>query len=258
MRSSLIVVLISLVCTATAVAKDLVVVVGGSGQSGIEVINALQQSGTYDIRATTRNVERTKERHSADIEWVSMDVQDLDGIRTAFAGADFVISTIGSASRSGPNAPEFVDYQGVKNMVGIAKDYGVKQFVLMSAASAGKIDRMPNVAVNNVLVWKWLGEDYLRDSGLPYTVVRPVALRNEPRGRRGINFGGMGSYDLGYIARADAAAVMVASLNNPDALNKTIEIIGYDDTTPESWEDSFSVIPLDPKPFDTGEFSDGQ
>ena len=258
MRTLIVAFLASFFAVFAASAKDLVVVVGGTGQSGIEVIRTLQALDTYDIRATSRNVERALERHGSDIEWVAMDVQDLDSIRLAFTGADHVISTIGSVSRSGPNAPEFVDYQGVKNMVGIAKDYGVKQFVLMSAASAGKTDHMLNVAVSNVLVWKWLGEDYLRDSGLPYTVVRPVALRNEPRGQRGVTFAVMGSYDLGYIARADTAAVMVAALENPDAFNKTIEVIGNDETPPETWQNSFVDIPPDPKPIDTGEFSDGQ
>ncbi len=215
-------------------------------------------AGTVDVRATTRNVERATERYGTDIEWVAMDVQELDEIRAAFTGADYVISTIGSVSRSGPNAPDFVDYRGVKNMVGIAKDYGVKQFVLMSAASAGKTEHFLNVAVNNVLVWKWLGEDYLRDSGLPYTVIRPVALRSGPRWQRGVNFGVMGSCDLGYIARADAAAVMVASLDNPNALNKTIEIIGDDETPPATWQSSFASIPLDPKPMGSANFGGGQ
>ena len=243
---------------ASANAKDLVVVVGGTGQSGIEVIKQLQADDAYDVRATTRNVEHAKETHGEDIDWVSMEVQDVDQIRAAFKGADFIISTIGARTARGPNGPEYVDYGGVKNIVGVAKDYGVKQFVLMSAASAGKTDHMLNVAVNNVLIWKWLGEDYLRDSGMPYTVIRPVALRNEPRGLRGVTFATMGNYDLGYIARADAAAIMIDSLQNPAALNKSIEIIGSDDVEAEQWKTLYASIPTDLKPLDTGEFSDGQ
>jgi len=32
----------------------------------------------------------------------------------------------------------------------------------------------------------------MRVSGMPYTVIRPVALRNEPRGLRGVTFATMG------------------------------------------------------------------
>ncbi len=239
-------------------AKDLVVVVGGSGQSGIEVVKLLTESGQYDVRATARDVGSAQERHGDEIDWVAVDVLNADQTRAAFDGADFVISTIGSVSPAGPNAPEFIDYGGIKSMVSIAQEQGVKQFVLMSAAGAGNADHLLNVAFSNVLVWKWLGEDYLRDSGLPYTVVRPTALRNEPVGQRGVLFGPAKSFDLGYIARADVAAVMIAALENPGALSKTIEVIGDDDAAPSAWHSHFASIPVDGKPEAPAEYSDGQ
>jgi hypothetical protein len=51
---------------------------------------------------------------------------------------------------------------------------------------------------------------------------------------------------------------MIDSLQNPAALNKSIEIIGSDDVEAEQWKTLYASIPTDLKPLDTGEFSDGQ
>ena len=39
-----------------------------------------------------------------------------------------------------------------------------------------------NDALGGLLTWKLAGEDLIRESGIPYTIVRPVALTDEPAG----------------------------------------------------------------------------
>lgn len=39
-----------------------------------------------------------------------------------------------------------------------------------------------NDELGGLLTWKLAGEDAIRASGLPYTIVRPVALTEEPAG----------------------------------------------------------------------------
>lgn len=39
-----------------------------------------------------------------------------------------------------------------------------------------------NAELGGLLTWKLAGEDEIRNSGLPYTIVRPVALTEEPAG----------------------------------------------------------------------------
>ena len=95
-----------------------------------------------------------------------MDARILDEIRTAMDGAYYVISTIGRScfDPGGPASARHMDYQGVVNLAGVALDKGVKHFVLTSALSAGVLDQPLNQFCDNVQMWKWLGEDYFRDS----------------------------------------------------------------------------------------------
>merc|ERR1719453_1593762 len=66
----------------------------------------------------------------------------------------------------------------------------------------------------NILLWKRKAEKYLIDSGLPYTVVHPGGLINEPGGAREIVIGVDDERTEGErsIPREDVAEVLVQSL----------------------------------------------
>ena len=147
-----------------ALAADRVVVVGGTSKTGISAIRQAMDAG-YDVVGTTRSLERARERYGSDINWAVVVIKDPASVEAAFAGADYIISSIGSLEPKGDNRPENVDYKGVANMVDAAIAAGVKRFVLISSAGAGgDVRNRLNYIFNNILVWKWLGEDYLRDS----------------------------------------------------------------------------------------------
>ncbi|KAG2496036.1 hypothetical protein HYH03_005958 [Edaphochlamys debaryana] len=79
-----------------------------------------------------------------------------------------------------------------------------------------------NDALGGLLTWKLEGEDALRGSGVPYAIVRPTALTEEP--------GGMpveldqGDTVKGKISREDVADLCVALLGCPAATNTTFEV----------------------------------
>lgn len=233
-----------------SLAADLVVVAGASGATGQETVKALLASG-YEVRATTTNVERAQQRFpNWDIKWVKMDVRKIDEIRSALKGADYLISSIGGNCRDagGGNSPRYVDYEGTVTMAGVARTLGLKQMVVVSAANAGVADQPLNQFCDNIQMWKWLGEDYLRDSSLPYTIVRPGGLTNDEGGKQGIDMRvPKGGSEGGQIPRADVAAVLVAALGNPDAIAKTVEIFGEPQGDPEGWKDDFSSMAADPR-----------
>jgi uncharacterized protein YbjT (DUF2867 family) len=239
----------ALAMSMSAFANDLVVVVGGTGQTGWETVKEAVAQG-YKVRATTTNVDRARESKGEDgFTWVKMDARILDDIRAAFIGADYVISTLGGScyDPGGPRSPRYVDFQGVVNMAGISKDYGVKQFVLTSALGAGLPDQPLNQFCDNVQMWKWLGEDYLRDGDLPYTIIRPGGLGTDEGGKQGIAMAGIGGLKgkAGEIQRADVAKVLVEVLGNQGALGKTIAIGGDSNSRPDEWRDTFSDLPVD-------------
>merc|ERR1712070_356310 len=79
-----------------------------------------------------------------------------------------------------------------------------------------------NDMLGGILTNKLKGEDSVRESGLPYTIIRPCALTEEPRGMPIIVE--QGDNIKGKIGRDDVAELMVNCLSNPSAMNKTFEL----------------------------------
>ncbi|GJP59842.1 hypothetical protein CLOP_g15469, partial [Closterium sp. NIES-67] len=105
-----------------------------------------------------------------------------------------------------------------------------------------------NDELGGILTWKLRGEDLVRGSGLPFTVVRPCALTEEPVGAP-LLFD-QGDNITGKIGRAEVARICVAALSSPAAANKTFEVKS---TVPFS--EPFTVDPNDPPmPCDTEPF----
>jgi nucleoside-diphosphate-sugar epimerase len=242
--------LIAGVAVSTSVfAADLVLVAGGTGGTGWQTVKVAMAAG-YDVRATTTNIQSARERFGEDgFEWVEMDARIIDEVRAATDGVDYVISTIGGScfDPGGPGSAQHVDYQGVVNMAGVALAQTIKQFVLTSALSVGMPDQPLNQFCDNVQMWKWLGEDYVRDSTLNYTIIRPGGLGDEEGGKVGIVMTGQRGLETSFIQRADVARVLVAVLGNEDAYRKTIEVGSDKDSGVDDWRNNFASIPADPK-----------
>jgi uncharacterized protein YbjT (DUF2867 family) len=175
------------------------------------------------VRAFVRDVDAAREKLGDGVDYVQGDVREIKTIVTALDGVDALISTIGAGRGDPANGPEFVDFGGVKNLAEAAASAGLRQFVLVSSMGVTQEDHMLNKMFNNVLLWKFKGEEALRNSGVPYTIVRPGGLTNAPGGEFAVVFA-QGDTETGAIPRADVALVCVAALGTEAALNKTFEI----------------------------------
>jgi len=103
-----------------------------------------------------------------------------------------------------------------------------------------------NLMSGDVLKWKAKGEQHLRASGVPYTIVRPGGLTDDEGEQAGLVFR-QGDQDSGRISRSDVAAVMIAALDNPDALGKTFEVFSDKDAPVNAWRRGFSALSPDPQ-----------
>ena len=193
----------------------------------------------------TRNRERATEMFGAGIEWIEADVRDPDSLGPAFDGVDKFINAIGTESRGAENTPEQVNYLGMIALVDAAKASGVKYFGLISSGGVNDAAAYIKQNRNDSLTWTFKGEEYLRASGLDYTVVRPGGMRDYPAGENGILLLQQDQNGAGLITRSDVAAVMVECLANPHAVGKTFAIVNYLALDPESWRDALANLKLD-------------
>ncbi|KAG2657293.1 hypothetical protein PVAP13_1KG179100 [Panicum virgatum] len=79
-----------------------------------------------------------------------------------------------------------------------------------------------NKELGSILTYKLKGEDLIRESGVPYTIVRPCALTEEPAGADLIF--DQGDNITGKISREEVARICVAALASPNAVGKTFEV----------------------------------
>jgi len=108
------------------------------------------------------------------------------------------------------------------------------QFIMISSAGVTRPGRPginleeepPAVRMNDqlggILTWKLRGEDVVRESGVPYTIIRPCALTEEPGGQALVFE--QGDNIRGRVSREDIAQLCVQLLEQPQACNLTFEV----------------------------------
>jgi uncharacterized protein YbjT (DUF2867 family) len=128
-----------------------------------------------------------------------------------------VISTIGGMPQDGQRA----DFLGNKQLIDAAVKSGVSRFILVSSIGAGDTkDAIPAAAyaaLAPVLADKEKAEQYLMDSGLNYTIVRPGGLKSEPATGNGVLT--LDTHMAGSITRSDVAALVCHCLTSDAAQN---------------------------------------
>lgn len=238
--------------SSTADVKDrTILVAGASGRVGRYVVDELRRGG-YRFRPLTRNkAEAVKRLGSdyADLDWIECDVRDPAQVAAAVQGVDYVISVIGANEVGGANSAEFVDYGGVKNLVDAARGAGVRQFVLLTAIGVTDPAHPFNKATKGALQWRLKGEESLRRSGVPYTIVRPGGLVNTPAGQAGVRFEQGDNWRpllRSTLSRGDLAQVLIAALGNPDALRTTFEVVNDPAMPAGAWRQAFAGLVPDP------------
>lgn len=231
------------VFNTTAWSRETIFVAGATGGTGIEVVRLLHDAG-YLVRGGTRDPIRAFERFGNIADWVRFDALDPALIDAAVAGADRVISTLGGRGIVGAASPQFIEYLAVRNLVEAAQKHDVKQFVILGAANTGPFEDHEKIPrTGYVLYWKTKGEEFLKASGVPYTIVGASGLRNEPREGPGTRILPRKDYKwAGFISRYRIAEVMLAAVNDPDALNTAFAVIWDEAVPPGEIAGSFKAL----------------
>ncbi len=212
-----------------------VLVAGASGRTGRHVVAQLLEQGV-EVRAMTRNIERAREKVSADFNWVEADVSQPATLIPALDGVTHVVGAMAASFRDPSNNPQQVDHQGVVNLTEAAKTAGVQRVILISSMSVTRTAEREPDRMRTLLEAKLRGENYLRASELTYTVIRPGGLDMSPAGEDVLHIEQGDGDGYGMLSREDLARVVVECLTNPDAANKTFEVTGGERGDPNTWQ----------------------
>lgn len=229
-----------------AAEKELVLVAGATGRVGVHIVRQLV-AADYPVRALVRDAAAAKAELPEGVEIIAADVRDPATLSAPMQGAVYVISSIGAGGvKPVPgNGPEEVDYQGNVNLTKAAQAANVKHFVLVSSGATSKAENFPVPFMRPILAFKFRSEEFLRHSGMPYTVVKPGGLTDEEGGRNAIDLFQGDVNTMGRIPRVDVATVCVAALGNEQAMGKTFEVMGGKGPVSADWQARFAALKPD-------------
>jgi uncharacterized protein YbjT (DUF2867 family) len=221
-----------------------ILVTGATGFVGPKIVHALRER-EQPVRSLVR---RPGDRSAMTLaswgsELVQGDMTDAASLRRAVEGAEVVVHLVSIRQGADEDFRRVME-QGTRDLVGAAKDAGVRRFVLMSALGTGEEtkDLVPYYRS------KWEMEQAVRGSGLEHVIFRPsfVFARDGgilPTFRKLARLApvtpiiGSGRQRIQPIWVDDVAAYFAEGVGKPEAANGAFELGGPDAVTwNEFWE----------------------
>jgi NADH dehydrogenase len=209
-------------------------IVGGTGDLGSATARRLLAKGTA-VRIMTRTPQKTAELQRLGAEVVQGDLLDKASLARACSGVEKVLASAHSVMGKGRQASKFVDLQGHKDLIDVAKTAGVNHFVYTSAYQYNPTyDAVPFFQIKREL------EHYLQTSGLSYTILRPTAFMEshaemfigQPILDKGkASLFGKGQNPRNFVAADNVAQFAVMALSDPDFSGRTVDIGGPENLT---------------------------
>ena len=209
----------------------MIVITGATGFVGEEIARQAHEAG-YPIRAIVRDSQPARwlaERYGAEL--FHGNVLYAPSIEGAMQGANCVIHLVGIIHEQNENTFERAHTRATQYVLDEAKKSGVKRYVHMSALGVRENAR------SRYHQTKWAAEEYVRKSGLAWTIFRPSfiygphdkainTLATLVRRLPFVPVLGNGNTKIQPISVGNVAKAFVASVRNDASIGKTYDLCG--------------------------------
>jgi uncharacterized protein YbjT (DUF2867 family) len=204
-----------------------VVVVGGTGMLGGQVVTALRARGKR-VRALVRPKSDAARLVQTGVEIAQGDMMDPASLLRAMDGADAVVSTAAGYTRHSKGDTPEIDTTGNRNLADAASQTGIPRLVLTSIVTCDQTPQVPHF-------WhKKLAEDRLEELGVPFVSLRPGAfldqvtrMGGDPFAKRRLMWFGSPTIPLTFLLTSDLAGYLADAVDAPDVDGQRIDI-GWD------------------------------
>ena len=202
-----------------------VVIVGGHGRIALRLEKLLAERGDSP-RGIIRSTEQAKDLEEIGAEPIVLDIENVDDISDALAGADAVVFAAGAGPGSGPARKRTVDYGGAVKLADAASSQDISRYVMVSSIGSNRPETWSD-QMRPYHEAKAEADKYLVESGLDYTILRPGRLTDEPgTGKVRIKE----TVEYASVTRDDVAAVVAECLVSDNAIGKAVDLVN--DGTP--------------------------
>ncbi|MBK9333916.1 MAG: NmrA/HSCARG family protein [Ignavibacteria bacterium] len=211
-----------------------ILVTGATGLQGGAAVKYLIKNG-WETSALVRDPEKDSAKKLAEsgVTLIKGDMNDKDSLKKAMEG----IYGVFSVQNFWEHGYEGELSQG-KNLIDAARDAGVKHFVYSSVDGAERNTGLPHFDVKYVI------EKYLAESGINYTILRPVFFMDnfnswfvpaEQDGKFVISMSMKKDIKLQMIATDDIGRITEIVFNDPEKYSgKAIALAGDELTIPDA------------------------
>jgi uncharacterized protein YbjT (DUF2867 family) len=211
-----------------------VFVTGGTGFVGSYILRSLVKKGDSLIALVRKGSKPKLAVNSVDV--VYGDVMNPKELPKAMEGADAVISLVGIIREYRSKGITFYQthYDGTRHVVDAARKVGIKRFIHMSSNGAGINANTPYQTS------KWAAEEYVKASGLEWTIFRPSIIFGNPYGNTEfatqlaeivrkapiVPIFGDGKYQMQPVAVEDVAIAFSNAITISETIEKTYQLCG--------------------------------
>ena len=206
-----------------------VVIVGGHGKIALRLEKLLAERGDSP-RGIIRKTEQADDLEAIGAEPIVLDIENVDDIDDALAGADAVVFAAGAGPGSGPARKRTVDYGGAVKLADAARSQEISRYVMVSSIGSNRPETWSD-QMRPYQEAKAEADKYLMESGLDYTIIRPGGLTDDP-GTGNVQVGER--LDYGKVTRDDVAAVIAECLVAENTIGKDFDLLNDGTPIPEA------------------------
>jgi len=210
----------------------MILLTGVTGKTGGETARQLLQKGAK-LRAIVRNEAKAAELKAAGVELVVGDVSDAETVKRALQGTEKAFLTLPNGRNQEAQEKQFTD---------LAVAAGIKHLVKMSSMEAVAHAKTP------IPRGHWAVEEYIRGSGLDWTMVKPnffmqnlLSSAASIKAQRRLSLP-MGNGTTGMADIRDIGAVCAEVLTGQGHAGQSYEITGPEVLTFHDVADRFSEV----------------
>jgi uncharacterized protein YbjT (DUF2867 family) len=210
----------------------MILLTGGTGFIGRVLTRQLVETG-HNVRILLRPSPRTPRLPTGvSVEAAVTSLNDVQGLRAALRGVDTIYHLAGGEGQGGRGNLQTLDIEGTRALCEAAADARVSRFFYLSHLGADRAAGFP------VLKAKGIAEEYIRKSGVPYTILRGSILFG-PGDEFTSGLAMLLAAAPGFLplpARGetilqplwveDLVTCLIWSLDNPETRNRTYELGG--------------------------------
>jgi len=210
----------------------MILVTGGTGFVGQALVRQLVNYG-YAVRLLLRPSPHTPNvPKGVPVEVAVTSLNDESGLRAALRGVNVVYHLAGGEFQGARTNLELIDIDGTRTLAKAASYARIQRFVFVSHLGADRASGFP------LLKAKGIAEEYVRESGVPYTILRSSVLFGKDDGfTTGLSLllhmspgflpiPGNGKTLLQPLWVEDLVTCLIWALDNPDTINKIMEVGG--------------------------------